>query len=449
VAVATSKTGVAVLLPTVEVGQAASAGAEWSVWTWLAALYLAGVALGLGRLAWQAGGLWALARRLPREVRPGYVLAYTGGRLPTSSFGRVVFWDETAGLAPAEAAAVLAHELAHVQQRHTLDVLWLEAWRAVLWPNPFAHLLLPALRLTHELLADATAAPETGATAYPTLLARLAARQLGAPAYSALLQPFTFSFTLTRIAMLQNQNPVRRWKQWLVLPALGGLFVVACQDIVAPNASVPTDRGSVTRTYPLTQQDEPARSREVTRAIREVLYLDSVRTNGKFEPGTQRMPYVERKPFNPKPGQVQYIVVTVKREPVAQLARPVPIADTVKLEPQRLTSTGHKIYTFAEEMPQLPGGGGTQALVQAVQSKISYPKAASGELLPGGRVFATFVVDTDGTVQDAKIVKSLSPTFDAAVLAAVRQLPRFEPGKHGGQPAAVAYTIPVEFKIEP
>jgi TonB family protein len=335
-----------------------------------------------------------------------------------------------------------------VQQRHTSDVLWLEAWRAVLWPNPFAHLLLPALRLTHELLADAAAAPATGAAAYPTLLARLAARQLGAPAYSPLLQPFTFSFTLTRIAMLQNQNPVRRWKQWLVLPALGGLFLAACQDAVAPDAPALADRGSVTRTYQFTKQDELGRSREETRAIREVMHLDSARNSGKFEPGTRQMVYVERKPFNPKSVQVQYFTVTAKREPMNQSAPAVPVADTVRLEPRPVTSSGHKIYTYVEQMPQLPGGGGMEALLQAVRSKISYPKAAPGETLPEGRVFASFVVDTDGTVQDANIVKGLSPAFDNAVLAAIKQLLRFEPGKQSGKAVAVSFTVPVQFQTE-
>jgi TonB family protein len=249
--------------------------------------------------------------------------------------------------------------------------------------------------------------------------------------------------------MLQNQNPVRRWKQWLVLPALGGLFLGACQDAVAPDASVPADRGSVTRTYPFNYQDERARATAETRAIREVMHLDSARTSGKFESGIGQMVYVERKPFNPKPGQTQYLIVTVKREPVVRPAHPVPVADTVRIEPRPVTSSGHKIYTYVEQMPQLPGGGGMHALLQAVQSKISYPKAAPGEMLPDGRVFASFVVDTDGTVQDAKIVKGLSPAFDAAVLAAVRQLPRFEPGKQGGQPTAVSFTMPVEFRSEP
>ena len=436
VAVAAGKTGVAaVLLPVVRVGPAATPAVGWSAWQWLGAIYLVGVVLGLGRLAWQVGRLWWLARRLPREQRPGYVLAYTGGRLPASSFGRVVFWDETADLPPAEAAAVLAHELAHVQQRHTSDVMWLEAWRAVLWPNPFAHLLLPALRLTHELLADAAAAPATGAAAYPTLLARLAARQLGAPAYSALLQPFTFSFILTRIAMLQNQNPVRRWKQWLVLPALGGLFLTACQLTDAPPMAA---IDGVSKTFTLDK------SKNAGPAEREVRHLDSLRTNGKFEPGTEQLVTIDIVPFNPKTDAARQITVTVTRGPIV----PKEEGEYVKFVPHPVTSSGHKIYAYVEQMPQLPGGGGMPALQQAVQSKISYPKAAPGETLPEGRVFASFVVDTDGTVQDTKIMKGLSPAFDNTVLAAIKQLPRFEPGKQNGKAVAVSFTVPVAFQAE-
>ncbi|MGI4737620.1 MAG: M48 family metalloprotease, partial [Janthinobacterium lividum] len=266
-------TGMSVLLPAVQVGQAAGpAEAAWRSWTWLALLYLSGVGVGLGRLVWQVVRLRHLARRLPREVCPGYVLAHTGGLLPTSSFGRVVFWDDTVALAPTEAAAVLTHELAHVRQHHTLDRLWLEVWRVVLWPNPFAHLLLPALRLTHELLADREASASVGsaglaATPYSTLLARLAVQRLSGPAYFFLLQPFTFSFTLTRIAMLQNQVPVRRWKQWLVLPMLSGLFLVACrtttEDAVQPVV------------------DKEARKATFIANVKEAIRQDSLHNGGK------------------------------------------------------------------------------------------------------------------------------------------------------------------------
>ena len=117
-----------------------------------------------------------------------------------------------------------------------------------------------------------------------------------------------------------------------------------------------------------------------------------------------------------------------------------------------LTRSGHKVYTYVEQMPQLPGGGGMPMLamlVQAVQSRIRYPKAVAGEALPSGRAVVAFVVDVDGTVQEAKIVKGLSPAFDAAVVAAVKELPRFEPGKQAGQVVAVVFTLPIDCKAKP
>lgn len=372
VAAAAAKTGVSVLLPVMQVGTAAGPAIDWSIWTWLGLVYLAGVALGFTRLTWQAGRLWKLGRHLPREVRSGYVLAYTAGRLPTSSFGEVVFWDETVPLTPAEASAVLAHELAHVQQHHTRDVLWLEAWRVVLWPNPFSHLLLPALRLTHELLADSAAAtaatPAAHAAPYPTLLARLAARQLGGPAYATLLQPFHFSFTLTRIAMLQNQVPVRRWKQWLALPALAGLFFIAGQSASAQSA--------------------PPKAR----------------------PAAPAPPVATEKPASP------------------------PVIG------------GRKVYTYVEQMPALPGGGTVNAIVKAIQDKLVYPQLEKSAQ-KDGMVFASFIVEADGTVQDLGIVKGLSAPYDDAVLASIRQLPRFTPGKQNGRPVAVSFTVPVKFQL--
>lgn len=422
--------GAAVLLPTVPVaGGAGPAG--WAGWPWLLGLYGAGVALGLARLGWQRWQLRRATRALRREKRDGYVLARTAGRLPTSSFGRTIFWDETADLSPPEAASVLAHERAHVRQGHTYDVLWLEAWRAVLWPNPFAHQLLPALRLTHELLADREAAallptlfePAEAPTPppYPALLARLAVRGVAGPAYSALLQPFTFSFTLARLAMLQNQTPVRRWKQWLALPVLGGLSLVACQPTSVPPGPPPSNL--VEPATPLTffsaEQKEARRAR-----VREALRNDSVQHVGQDMSGErQTVLFMDdgtvRVTWGPK-------------------------------SPQRLPPG---VYTFVEQMPELPGGGGYAAIMQALQANLVHPSAAALGV-PGtgntsvrleGRVLVSFTVGANGMVRDANVVKALSPAYDAAVLAAVHKLPRFTPGQQAGKPVAVHFLFPVQF----
>ncbi|HEX8348551.1 MAG TPA: M56 family metallopeptidase [Hymenobacter sp.] len=205
--------------------------------SWLPLLYGAGVLLGLARLGWQFVALRMATYRLPREERDGYTLVLTSGKLSISSFGRFVFWDETADLTPTEAQQVLHHELVHVHQRHTWEQVHLKLLGAVLWFNPFIYAYSRALRLTHECLADAAvleAAPTTEASAtYAALLARLSLQRL----YPRLTLPhyFAYSQTLTRIAMLRSSSSVRRWKQWLLLPVSAVLFIsMACVQATEP-----------------------------------------------------------------------------------------------------------------------------------------------------------------------------------------------------------------------
>ncbi|GAB3860954.1 hypothetical protein GCM10028822_39690 [Hymenobacter terrigena] len=372
----------AVLLPAVEIGApgqaAVSAGPDWSFWLLIG--YLTGVALMLARLGMGLGRLWRTARRLPRESHAGYTLAETHGQLPTSSFGRVVFWDETLALSPAEARQVLRHELAHVGQHHTYDRLLLELLRAALWFNPFVHLCGRALALTHEYLADEAAlhddfspAPSLS-TSYSQLLARQVASRLG---FSVpLAHSFSHSQTLSRIAMIQKTNPIRRWKQWLALPLAGVLVVaVACEKAAPPAA--------------------PAIS------------------NASAD---------------------------------AQVAPPPPpklVSNDSHLAPPPAPA----VYTYVEQMPELVSGGGNQAIIEFIQKHVAYPKVTAAEQREG-RVFVSFIVDNQGVVQAPAIVKGLGPAYDEAVLAAVRQLPRFAAGKQDGKSVAVTFTVPVLFTLK-
>ncbi|MCC3155861.1 M56 family metallopeptidase [Hymenobacter sp. 15J16-1T3B] len=210
-------------LPEVQVPTGAAPAAGWSA---LLLAYGAGVLLSALVHAGRLLRLWWLTRALPRQPAPGYVLRPTGGRLPTSSFGRQVFWNDALALSPAEAAQVLRHELVHVRQGHSADRLWLGFWQCLLWYNPFVHLCARSLAQTHEYLADAGAAPAAPA-AYAALLARQALAHFAAPSFA---HSFSTSQTLTRIAMLNHLAPARRWKQWLTLPLLGLLLgVAACE----------------------------------------------------------------------------------------------------------------------------------------------------------------------------------------------------------------------------
>src|SRR6476661_677063 len=103
-----------------------------------------------------------------------------------------------------------------------------------------------------------------------------------------------------------------------------------------------------------------------------------------------------------------------------------------------------RIFSYVEQMPALPGGGGNLALVKTIQRQVQLP-AEVREGRVEGRVFVRMVIGVSGVARQASIVQSLSPACDAAALAAVKRLPRLVPGRYNGMPVAVLLTVPVVF----
>ena len=112
----------------------------------------------------------------------------------------------------------------------------------------------------------------------------------------------------------------------------------------------------------------------------------------------------------------------------------------------RLNKTDpNKAYDVVEEMPQFPGG--VAAMMPYIARSLRYPKEAEQNGIQG-RVIATFIVEKDGSISDAHVVKPIDPALDAEALRVVNAMPKWEPGKQGGQPMRVKYTIPVTFRLD-
>ena len=107
----------------------------------------------------------------------------------------------------------------------------------------------------------------------------------------------------------------------------------------------------------------------------------------------------------------------------------------------------NKPYTYVEQMPQLPGGGGNAAIVAAIQKAIRYPPLALRNQVEG-RIFVSFTVNSKGDVSDVKVVKGLGSGTDEETIRAVNSLPKFIPGKQNGRAVAVSFTLPITFKIQ-
>lgn len=98
-----------------------------------------------------------------------------------------------------------------------------------------------------------------------------------------------------------------------------------------------------------------------------------------------------------------------------------------------------KVYDVVERMPALPAGGGSRAIVQALQQAVGWPTPGKETV----RVVVEFIIDRAGHAHRARLLKASSPALDQVVLAAVSKLPQFTPGSQQGEAVYVRFRVPV------
>jgi protein TonB len=103
------------------------------------------------------------------------------------------------------------------------------------------------------------------------------------------------------------------------------------------------------------------------------------------------------------------------------------------------------IFVAPEEKPEFPGGDA--ALLKFLSLNIKYPAIAI-ETGITGKVTVNFVVNKDGSVTDAKILRSVDPALDKEAIRVVYSMPKWKPGKQSGRPVRVSYSVPINFKLQ-
>lgn len=88
-----------------------------------------------------------------------------------------------------------------------------------------------------------------------------------------------------------------------------------------------------------------------------------------------------------------------------------------------------------------------QFLEKWVYQYLRYPQEAVRNGIQG-RVMVEFIINKDGKVSDAKVVKSVAPELDEEALRVVMASPKWKPGKVKGEKVRVSMSIPVEFRLE-
>ncbi len=278
---------------------------------------------------------------------------------------------------------IVCHEKAHIECRHWIDLLFMQAAIIITWYCPAIWLLRNELHTLHEYEADSRVlASGVKREEYQMFLIK---KTVGAR-FATLSNCLNHSSLKKRITMMLSSKPTgkARVRAFVMVPAMA----LALIGLATPAVSAVINEVSAAT------------------PVEDLRYKISEKSDSTIRV-TERNSDVE---------------VTEK----ADAAEAVPFIKT-------------------ETAPNFPGG--KDKLTEFVNKNISFPESTYVNGILDMDAVVQLTIAKDGVVKDARIVKSSGQVLDAEALRVARMLPKFHPGLNGGLPAESSYTLAFNYSV--
>lgn len=114
-------------------------------------------------------------------------------------------------------------------------------------------------------------------------------------------------------------------------------------------------------------------------------------------------------------------------------------------EPEPEVKKEEEIFQAVEQPAQFPGGDA--AMMKWLANNVRYPESAQQNDIQG-RVIVKFVVEKDGSIGNATILKGVDKDLDREALRVVKKMPKWQPGKNNGVAVRSYFNLPVVFRLQ-
>jgi bla regulator protein BlaR1 len=434
----------------------------------------------------------ASSGKLTASDQNGYTLALTKQAHFPFSFMNVLFWSRDYTPEDQDAAHIEEHELAHIRQFHSLDILLLEIPGIFFWFNPLIYWYKKSIKNVHEYLADASVLEQTSVRNYGTILLKHA--QSGH--HFALTHPLIPSQLKQRILMMTKTNSPKSLalKYALAVPALI-LFVLAF-SFKTSFAEGPEQQSQIIKTESLTTDTIPGEVFKVAEEMPRFPGCEELKIDQK-----ERETCAQKK-------MLEFIYSNIKYPKEARelgiqgtaVARFIIGKDGQILAPEIIrsihSSIDEEVLRIVDEMPDwIPGkeAGKTvnvqfnlpvkfkldgddkraeadydsmplfsgcadaeskedqmrctkEALVDYMIDELNYPEEAKKKGIEG-KVVASFLIDETGKTTNIQIKQSLGYGCDTEVARLILEMPDWTPAQKDGKAVAAEMALPVVFQL--
>ena len=386
-----------------------------SIWSW-ANFILLGTLIASAFFMYKLSKILYLILKNPKSKKGNITLISLSNKEDAFSFFNYVFIGSA--IPKKEREAILIHELIHVQQKHTLDLLLFETLRILFWFNPLVYMYQNRIASLHEFIADSKCVKQQSKTVY---YENLLSQVFQVKQISFINPFFKQSLIKKRIIMLNKtkSKKSRVIKYALLLPlVVGMLFYTSCSQEGASAELADQDLEQVVEKFRNQLQSESSKlSKEERIELAEYIIKEfkaNLEDNGK----TKSKSFTTSS-FN---GNEEVPFAVIENVPV------FPGCEAEANNEERKKCMSQKISRF-------------------VNKEFNIDLAQDLGLDSGKhRISIQFKVDKKGDVVGVR-ARAAHPELEKEAVRVVGLLPKMKPGMHLGKSVTVPYGFPIQFQI--
>jgi len=468
------------------------------LWIWYA-----GIVVFTGILLFKLAKIWKFKLMNSSVEKQGYSITTLKNSEDAFSFLQSIFLGDQ--IENTQKESILTHEKVHVKEKHTIDLLWFELLRIVLWFNPLIYIYQKRITEVHEFIADKSASKDQQ-NYYENLLAKT----FNIAQFSVVNQFYSASLIKKRIIMLtkEKSNKTKLVKYITVIPIVLVMLVfvsftdaLEAQNITGTTVSSETTVMKdvlriVNETYDLntnfsTKEERAAFNKEMTKyykanettienlgfnkyaqyyAVRDIVGLPikdlllfvsvessiaSILDQTKHQMGTHALMIRNKKIY----ARLHELNFKLPNEDLYKQAYEKAIQNGMK---EVTNSVQHDVngelivsFKYLDKAPIYPGcdeNATSEELKECFSRSISIHInenfntniAEIHNLIGRQKIFIRFMIDENGELKEVN-ARGPHEALVAEAKRAIHTLPALKPGMHNGKAVTVAYSIPVIF----
>jgi TonB family protein len=384
-------------------------------------LYTAGVVIAFLILLFRLRKLYILTRSSHSIYRDRYKLISLSEENTAFSFFNYLF----IGSNLPQAETVIAHEMVHIRQKHSVDIIFMEILKVINWFNPFIYLTQRSLKTIHEYIADEqTAAQEQDTITYSSFLLNNAYGIQGASIAHSF---FNYNLLKKRIIMLNKNRSgkLARLKYLAALPLCAGMLCISTLVFSKDYGLIDLTPRKAAAALPMV--DSTKYTLQITDKANKL-----TATSGKMVFKNEKTGIIKTYSVNTLTKEDQDELLKERGIIIERVLKDPETADTSKLPPPPPPSNQKAAF---------------KDFSRYVSIYTQYPKAAFSSKMQGN-IIISFHVNTAGSVSDVKLLANPGMGFGEAVLSTANAYKGKIREKAGDYTMGVNFLIPGEKQVD-